>query len=114
MVYDGIQLGADETVEVNLEMPPPKTIEHYLLVGRVLGDRAGFLAALRYAARFGPVVGNDVEEARRAAHVTILGGPRGVSLEDERRLRASGCQVRRIGENFAAELERLVQEDASE
>ncbi|MDH7487221.1 MAG: carboxypeptidase-like regulatory domain-containing protein, partial [Anaerolineae bacterium] len=89
VVYEGVRLGEGETVEVNLEVPPPKTMEHYLLVGRVVGDREGFLAALRYAARFGPIVGSDVEEARQAAHVTILGGSRAVSLDDERSLRAS-------------------------
>ena len=76
----------------------------------MLGDREGFLAALRYAARFGPVVGSDVEEARQAAHVTILGSSKAVSLDDERSLRASGCQVQRIEESFAAELARLVEE----
>jgi len=110
VVRDGIQLGAKETMEVNLEVPPPKRVEHYLLVRRVLGDRQGFLAAMRYAARFGPVVGSDVEEARQARYVTILGGPRAVSVEEERSLRASGCQVHRISENFAAELERLIGE----
>ena len=110
VVCEGVRLGEGETVEVSLEVPPPKTLEHYLLIGRVLGDREGFLAAMRYAARFGPVVGSDVEEARQAAHVTILGSSRAISLEDEQGLRASGCEVRRIEEDFAAELERLVQE----
>jgi len=110
VVSGSIRLDAAGTVEVNLEVPPPKTMDHYLLLGRVLGDRESFLAAMRYAARFGPVLGYDVEEARQAAHVTIIGSPRAVSMADERSLQASDCEVHRIDQDVAAELERLVEE----
>jgi hypothetical protein len=39
-----------------------------------------------------------------------LVSPDAISQEDERSLRASGCEVQRIAKDFAAQLERLVKE----
>jgi len=106
----GIQLEADQTVEVNLEVPPPKTLEHYVLLGGILTDWNALLATMRYAARFAPALGKDLDIARRARHVTIIGGENVVSTEDEQMLAGTGCLVRRISRNIAPELDRLVSE----
>ncbi|NOX60523.1 MAG: carboxypeptidase regulatory-like domain-containing protein [Chloroflexi bacterium] len=78
------------------EAPPEKTIEYYLLIGALPVDRAGFLAALRYAAETRPEMGFSVTDAMKARRVTILGSELTISAEDEARLKAAGCQVERI------------------
>ena len=105
-----IQLAEGEIVEVRLDASPSKTSEHYLLLVKPLQDPESYLAALHYAARFGPDVGDDTQEALRAEHVTIIGGPEFVSKVAEDRLRAAGCQVHRIDENISATLELLIEE----
>jgi hypothetical protein len=110
VMSDPIRLGQGATAEVRLDLSSSETGEHFLLLGEPLEERGSFLAALRYAARFGPGVGGDIEEARRAVHVTIIGGPDHVSTADEEILRASGCQIHRIDQDIAAKLESLVKE----
>jgi len=108
-----IELDGENQVTVELALPvlppaPEKEYELYLLVGRVLRSRAEFLAALRYAAAFGPVVGDDVEEAKKARSVVILGGTSAVSRMDEDMLQLAGCETHRISENYVEALEALI------
>ena len=105
-----IRLGDGEAVEVLLDVPQAKTLGHCLLLGRVIDDRQTLLAAMRYAARFSPLVCDDVERACRATHVTIIGGPEDISEADEQTLRDGGCEVHRIDTEIAGTLEILVKE----
>lgn len=109
----GILLDGANTARVDFDLgalQPGKTLDHYLLVGSTARSRDDFLTALRYVARFRPVVGSDEAEARQARHVTILGGTSAVSPLIEQGLRMSGCQVHRIESDFAANLGRLLEE----
>jgi len=103
-----IRLVEGDTVEVLLDVPRPKTVGHCLLLGRVIDDRQTLLAAMRYAARFSPLVCDDVERACKATHVTIIGGLEDISEADEQTLRASGCEVHRIDADIAGTLDSLV------
>ncbi len=76
--------------------PPPKTIDHYVLVGGLPTDKSSFIAALAYVARFRPALGYSISEAMRARHVSIWGSELTVSAEDAQRLQEAGCQVERI------------------
>jgi hypothetical protein len=76
-----------------------KPIEHYLLFYyRTAADWAQWdlLGAMSYIGQFHPTVGFSVEEAKSARYVTIVGGPGGVTTQDEQALRAAGCQVERL------------------
>ena len=110
IVLDGTP-GGSARVDFDLStLGPGKALEHYVLVGSVARSREDFLAALRYAARFGPAVGSDETEARQARHVTILGSTSTVSALTEQGLRMSGCQVQRIETDLAANLGKLIDE----
>lgn len=76
--------------------PPPKTIDHFVLVGALPLDRTSYLAALNYIARFRPALGSGVSDALRARHVSIWGSELTVPETDAERLRASGATVERI------------------
>lgn len=52
--------------------------------------------AMEYIARFKPVVGFDIEAAKEAKYVTIVGGKEGVPPNAERILRRAGSKVERI------------------
>lgn len=109
----GILLDGLNTAQVDFDLEAlraGKTIEHYLFVGSSARSKDDFLATLRYAARFRPVVGSDESEARRARHVTILGGTSAVSALTEQGLRLSGCQVQRIEGDYAAQLSKYLEE----
>ena len=55
-----------------------------------------WLNAMDYIAAFKPTCGFSVDDAMQAQYVTIVGGPGGVNVEAEDRLRAAGCQVERV------------------
>ena len=112
-IQSGIVVDGANSVRVDFGLDalgPGKTLEHYLLAGSVARSKDDFLTVLRYVARFRPVVGSDEAEARRARHVTILGGVSGVSALAEQGLRLSGCQVQRIEGDFAENLGKLIDE----
>ncbi|MCB0191810.1 MAG: N-acetylmuramoyl-L-alanine amidase [Anaerolineae bacterium] len=83
-----------------------KPIEHYMLFWyRTPHSWAEWdlQGAFEYIAQFKPVVGFDIEEAKTAKYVTIVGGKEGVPPNAERILRRAGCQVERIaGETESA------------
>lgn len=74
---------------------------------------ADWRGAQRYIARFRPTVGFTVEDALRAKHVVIVGGPAGVSGQDEARLRGAGVDVHRLEGKDEAETERMLDELAA-
>lgn len=109
-----IKVDGANTVQVDLDLGslgPAKTMEHYLLVGGSARSKDDFVTALRYVGRFQPVVGTDEAEARKARHVTILGGLSAVSALVEQGLRMADCQVQRIEGDYAQGLGRLLTED---
>jgi hypothetical protein len=109
-----IRVDGLNTVRIDLELVvigPGKTIEHYLLVGSSARTKDDFVTALQYISRFQPVVGTDEAEARKARHVTILGGTSAISALVEQGLRMVGCQVQRIEGNYAAILGKLLAEN---
>lgn len=83
-----------------------KPIEHYLLFWHRSHQNWAewdLQGAFDYIARFKPVVGFDIEEAKAAKYVTIVGGKEGIPPNAERILRKAGCQVERIaGETESA------------
>jgi hypothetical protein len=84
--------------------PADKPLGHYVLFWQTPHDwaREDFLGAENYIGRFRTTVGFSQDDAKHAQHVTIVGGPLGVSSASEALLRAAGCKVERVaGENFA-------------
>jgi hypothetical protein len=76
-----------------------KTIEHYMLFWHRAADNWAewdLLGTLDYIARFKPAIGFDLEQAKTAKYVTIVGGPGGVPVSAEKILRTAGCKVERI------------------
>jgi len=88
----------------------PRPIYHYVLLWQNETDwaEADWQAATDYIARFRPTVGFSVQEAARAAHVTIIGGESGISLQTEEELRAAGCSVQRLAGKNPKETRRLL------
>jgi N-acetyl-anhydromuramyl-L-alanine amidase AmpD len=75
-----------------------RPLEHYLLfwdhgTSWAAGD---WTSAQDYIAHFRPTTGFSVDDAMQSRHVTIVGGPCGVSTDDEARLRAAGIDVHRL------------------
>jgi N-acetyl-anhydromuramyl-L-alanine amidase AmpD len=95
-----IQAATDAAQECEGNQP----IEHYLL----FWDRGSEWAAVdwsnaqSYIARFRPTTGFSVIDALQARHVTIVGGPSGVSAADEARLRSACIHVNRLSGATAA------------
>ncbi len=93
-----------------------KLIEHYLLLWhRSPEDWAEWdlQGALEYIGRFKPTVGFDIEQAKQAKYVTIVGGTGGVPANAERVLRAAGCQVERIDGETESGTRQMLQQLAS-
>ncbi|UCC63572.1 MAG: N-acetylmuramoyl-L-alanine amidase, partial [Anaerolineae bacterium] len=63
-----------------------------------------------YVAAFKPTCGFSMDDAMQAQAVTIVGGPGGVSMEIEERLRDAGCQVDRVAGKDEAETKKLLDE----
>jgi hypothetical protein len=78
--------------------PEQKPLGHYVIFWQTLDNWAqeDLLGAQQYIGRFRPTMGFSVDDAMRAQHVTIVGGPLGVSAEAEALLRASGSMVERV------------------
>jgi N-acetyl-anhydromuramyl-L-alanine amidase AmpD len=89
-----VQAAIDAVQECKGEQP----MEHYLLfwdhgTSWATGD---WQNAQDYIAHFRPTTGFSVEDAMQARHVTIVGGPAGISAADEARLRAACVDVHRL------------------
>ncbi len=93
--------------------PAGKSIEHYMLfwhrspVDWAEWDLQG---AMDYIAQFKPTIGFDVEQAKSAKYVTIVGGSGGVPTNAERVLRAAGCKVERIAGKTESETRKILQQ----
>jgi N-acetyl-anhydromuramyl-L-alanine amidase AmpD len=89
-----VQAAMDAVPECEGDQP----MEHYLL----FWDHGSLWAAedwenaQAYVAHFRPTTGFSVEDAKQARHVTIVGGPSGVSAAEEARLRAACIDVHRL------------------
>lgn len=81
--------------------PGGKSLYHYLLFWQSETDWAkqDLASAANYLAAFRPTMGFSVDDAMTAAHVTIIGGPLGISAEAEAKIKASGSKVERIAGN---------------
>ncbi|MEM7344823.1 MAG: carboxypeptidase-like regulatory domain-containing protein [Chloroflexota bacterium] len=100
---DNISLDGTNSREVNLAIPDPtgpeipetgtKTIDHYLLFGppSTRGRQTNLLLATDYILAFSPTVGFNVEEAKLARQVTIIG--EGVSQANQQAIQSSGSDV---------------------
>jgi N-acetyl-anhydromuramyl-L-alanine amidase AmpD len=89
-----------------------KPVELYLLFWDH-GDawaRTDWHNAQNYIAHFRPTTGFTTADAMLARHVVIVGGPAGVSGEDEARLRAAGCDVHRLSGANEAETKAMLDE----
>jgi len=76
-----------------------KPIGHYVLFYQFPDGtwaEEDWFNARNYIAAFKPTCGFSVDDAMRAKLVTIVGGPGGVSIDIENRLRAAGSQVERL------------------
>jgi len=94
--------------------PAGKTIGHYVLFWQYPDDWAkkDWQAALNYVGRFRPTCGFSVDDAMNAEYVTIVGGPMGVPVEVEQRLRSAGCKVERVAGKDEAETKQLLDDMA--
>lgn len=97
--------------EKSLKSSYPKPIYHYLLLPAGAGGRAW---PEKYMERFHPTCGFSLEEAMQAEFVTILGDTLGVGLQEERKVRAAGCKVERVGGKDLKESRKLLDAMASE
>jgi len=89
-----------------------KAIEHYLLFwdhGTAWAE-LDWRNAQDYIAHFRPTTGFSTNDAMSAQHVTIVGGPAGVSGEEEARLRAVGVDVHRLAGADEAETKAMLDE----
>ena len=94
-----------------------KAIDHYMLFWYRAPDNWAewdLQGAFDYIARFKPTIGFDIEQAKTAKYVTIVGGDGGVPINAERVLRAAGCQVERIAGQSEAETRRMLQQLAAQ
>ncbi len=90
-----------------------KTIEHYMLFWhRSAKDWAEWdlQGALDYIAAFKPTIGFDIEQAKSAKYVTIVGGTGGVPAGAERVLKAAGCKVERLDGKTESGTRQLLEE----
>ncbi len=86
-------------------VPAKKALGHYVLFWQYPDDWAkdDWLGAINYIGRFRPTCGFSVDDAMQADFVTIIGGPLGVSVEVEQKLRNAGCRVERIAGETSAD-----------
>jgi hypothetical protein len=94
-----------------------KPIEHYMLFwhkGPGNWARWDLLGAFTYIDKFPVTIGFSLEEAKAAKHVTIIGGPGGVSGQAEQILRAAGCQVERLAGANETETRQMLEQLAAQ
>ena len=102
-----IMLDGDNEEEMDIRLPPgsaSRPIAHYVLFspGDAVGARAALLLAQPYLRKTGALGGFSLQEAARAARVTIVGD--GITAEEQADLIEAGCQVERLsGDAYALE-----------
>lgn len=80
------------------KQPPGAHTELYMLLYQFDGGtwaQSDYLGAVNYVGKFRPTIGFSVDDAMKAKQVLIVGGPLGISEQDENRIRAAGAQVGR-------------------
>ncbi len=95
-----------ERPHVTAHTLPAKAYDLYLWPTRKPTTRQEFDAVLQYVARFRPEIGQDVEEAKRARAVLLLGER--LSPRQEEILQRAGTQIVRVPEQWDAVLRELV------
>ena len=90
------------------ETPSPKVYDLYLWLGRMPHTRAEFEAVIAYAARFAPEVGTDLNQARKARYVLVLGER--LAEDAVRALTRSGTQVIPVEDPWDTTLRDLVRQ----
>jgi N-acetyl-anhydromuramyl-L-alanine amidase AmpD len=95
---EALQKQIQAAFEAVQESSDDQPIEHYLLFWDhgTLWASQDWKNAQAYIAHFRPTTGFSVDDAMRARHVTIVGGPYGISPADEARLRAASIDVHRL------------------
>jgi hypothetical protein len=99
-----------EKVVTDLDRPPAnRPISHYLLLPTYeWGIAEWHLEAIRpFVKKYRPTVGYSVEEAAKAARVTVIGGEQSFPAESLEKLAMAGCLVERIsgdGTSIATQL----------
>ncbi len=94
-----------------------KSIRHYMLFWQRAYPgplaRQDYINAINYVMRFRPVLGFNVQDARNAEYVTIVGSEAGVSEAEEQLLRQNGCKVERIAGRNEDETNRILSDMAA-
>jgi hypothetical protein len=96
---DNISLDGTNNREIDLVIPDTPTsvtdkkINHYVLLGppNSRGRQTNLLLAVDYVLAFSATIGFNVEEAKQARQVTIIG--EGISAVDQQAIQDSGSQV---------------------
>jgi N-acetyl-anhydromuramyl-L-alanine amidase AmpD len=93
-----------------LPSPDTKSMDHYMLFWERDGHwaRGDWLNAQGYIETFRPSVGFSANHAALAEHVTIVGGPLGVSQKVEDGLRSRGCKIDRVAGKDEADTKRML------
>lgn len=83
-----------------------KTMSHYVLLGAASHTQWVRLVLLRrYLAHYNVAFGFSLDEAKRAARVTVIGDTAAISILAEQELKRAGCRVERVlGDLYALEL----------
>ena len=96
--------------------PVPKVMDHYVLFWSRDGEWAKdeWVKSVNYIGAFKPSAGFKVEDAMASKRVLIVGGPSGVSEDEERRLIDAGCKVERVAGATEEETMKLLDKMAKE
>ncbi|GEM_PF-634363 len=96
--------------------PVPKVMDHYVLFWSREKEWAknDWIKSVNYIGAFKPSAGFKVEDAMASKKVLIVGGPSGVTEDDERRLIDAGCKVERIAGATEEETIKLLDKLAEE
>jgi len=111
MLLEAIEKVRKGEIELSEKMLP-----HYVLLWKHEDEWAETVwnAAGEYIARFDATAGFSENIARLAELVTLVGGPEGVGVDVEARLRAAGCIVQRIAGKTPTETAEILQRMARE
>jgi hypothetical protein len=94
-----------------------KSLRHYMLFWQRSYPgpmaRQDFVNAINYVVRFRPALGFNLQDARNAEYVTIVGSEAGISAAEEESLRGSGCKVERVAGRDEEETSRMLAELAN-
>ena len=91
-----------------------KSVRHYMLFWQRTFPgplaRQDLVNSINYIVRFRPAIGFNLNDARNAEYVTIVGSEAGISEAEEKALQNSGCKVERIAGRDEEETSRMLSE----